>query len=114
MTKTRLLKILFDVGACSPAMEWVKKTPGTPKELYEKCRSRTWLEFIVERSGASFDWYEYRKAYDGVWQACCVSAPIPRDATQRNAAYIRFNLKVCNLIRKMVPWAKLKKALEEW
>jgi hypothetical protein len=97
MTKTQLLQILSDIGACPAAMKWVRDTPGTPKELYQKCRNRIWLEFVVERLYSSFDWYEYRKASGEDWKEY----------------YCRFNLKACNIIRKMVPWAKLKKALEK-
>jgi len=107
MTKTRLLKILSDIRACRAAKEWVRNTPGTPKELYKKCHNRIWLEFIAERSDVDFDWNEYRKGYDLLWREYWL-------VLRPDLRYRAFNRRTCNLIRKMVPWAQLKKALEAW
>src|SRR5271165_3615259 len=42
MTRSDLFEHLVRLGACSEAVDWVERTPGTPEELWLSCPEPVW------------------------------------------------------------------------
>ena len=91
MTNAQLIQKLIQINACDEALDWVRTTPGTPEELWNKCERPLWLEFLVRESKVSFDWAEHNRQVDQLW-----------------AEYHR---QGCDIIRSLVLWADIEGAL---
>ena len=48
-TRDQLVERLKHMGACQPAVDWVRSQTGTPEELYNRC-SAQWLSWLVGRA----------------------------------------------------------------
>jgi len=48
---TQLIQRLESLGACQPAIDWLR-TQSTPRQAWESCERADWLLWIAERHGA--------------------------------------------------------------
>jgi hypothetical protein len=53
MTRKELLENLKILGACRPAIKWVRETEGSPGQLYRKCKRPDWLAWLWQEVGFS-------------------------------------------------------------
>jgi hypothetical protein len=102
MTNAQLIQKLIQINACDEALDWVRTTPGTPEELWNKCERPVWLEFLVRESKVSFDWAEHNRQVDQLW------AEYHRQVEQLWAECHR---QGCDIIRSLVLWADIEGAL---
>jgi hypothetical protein len=64
MTNEQFIQTLIQIDACNEALDWVRTTPGTPEELWNKCNRKDWLEFLIRESNVSFDWAKCNRQVD--------------------------------------------------
>lgn len=83
----------LDGRACVEAMRWAK-SQRTFGEAWRRCRRADWMRWLVARI-YYFDGPNHRTRYgEHDWQRCWCVTP--------------------GAIRKKLPYAKIKKAYEEW
>jgi hypothetical protein len=82
ISRRELLSHLARLSACDPAVEWVKRTKGTPAQLWAKCPDATWSLWLAGRAEVG------RKAV--VLAACdCARLALPYTTDPRVLACIK-------------------------
>jgi hypothetical protein len=98
MTKKQIIQILIKSNACKESIAWVRKTPGSPKVLWGKCRNGSWLHFLITVSQVEFDWTEYDRRIAPVREKYDRQDDILRaEYRKAEAEYISFASQISNL-----------------
>jgi hypothetical protein len=86
MTRDELIEKLNQLDACYESLAWVNSTPGTPRELWERCKNGEWLLWLIEAVGRSFSFGSSRLILE--WDECEANLDVIRDEFSKKASLI--------------------------
>ena len=101
MNRARFMMIIERINSCPDAVRWLRRTKGTPEQLWNKCRQANWMFFFL------------------IW----ISGPtaqavrghlVLRTGRGVSCARERPNEARCDVIREICPYRKLRPLLAEY
>ena len=93
LTRRELLRFMRTHGACAEATAWVRRTKGTPAQLWRKCPHWAWLDWAVDE----LNHRDLKVPQDEWWRTDKKSSP---DTYRRALPWRRVGPHVARAVRR--------------